>query len=170
MTKRSGRGADQPPVLKLSVTRRPGAPATPSRLALERAFDAAWRLVPRARRTDLRGKNTIALNLLVVSDREIAELNVAYLKIKGPTDVLSFPMGEIDPERRAYNLGEIVVSFQTAAREAAARKLPPDEELCRYCVHGFLHLLGYDDATVAQRKAMFAVQEKALTEVLSSEC
>jgi probable rRNA maturation factor len=134
----------------------------PSRATLARAFEAAWKLVPRARRPDPLGKGAIALDLLIVPDREISELNVAHLKVRGPTDVLSFPMGEVDPERKAYNLGEIVVSHETAAREAAARKLPRDEELCRYCVHGFLHLLGYEDTTAAQRKAMFVVQEKAL--------
>jgi probable rRNA maturation factor len=79
-----------------------------------------------------------------------------------PTDVLAFPMEEIDPEREAFHLGEIVVSFTTAQREAAARGISAEEELSRYCVHGFLHLLGYRDGKAAERKKLFAVQEKAL--------
>ena len=97
---------------------------------------------------------------MLVDDREIAAFNLSHLKHRGPTDVLSFPLGEFDPERRAYHLGEIVVSFETAHREAAARGLPYAEELSRYCVHGFLHLLGYTDDTEAQRREMFAIQEK----------
>jgi probable rRNA maturation factor len=71
-------------------------------------------------------------------------------------------MSEFDPERRAFNLGEIVVSFQTARREAAARGLPVTEELGRYCVHGFLHLLGYEDDKKSAREALFRIQEGAI--------
>ena len=92
----------------------------------------------------------------------MASLNAAHLKLRGPTDVLAFYMGEPDPERRAFNLGEIVVSYETAQREAAARCIPVEEELSRYCLHGFLHLLGYDDHSKRARAAMFRVQEQAL--------
>ncbi len=99
---------------------------------------------------------------MLVGDAEIAELNAQHMRHDGPTDVLTFPMGEPDFERKAYFLGEIVASHETAAREAAARGLDPREELARYCVHGFLHLLGYADGTPARRQAMEAVQERAL--------
>jgi len=72
-------------------------------------------------------------------------------------------MGEVDLERGAYHLGEIVVSFDTAVREAKTRGLTIENELSRYCVHGFLHLLGYDDQTPQQQKEMFQMQEKALS-------
>ena len=98
----------------------------------------------------------------IVGDARIASLNATHLKVHGPTDVLAFAMGELDPERRAFNCGEIVVSFETAQREAAARGIPVEEELSRYCLHGFLHLLGYDDNSKRAREAMFQVQEKAL--------
>jgi len=129
--------------------------------ALAHAFSAAWMLVPEGRRPELQ-KPRIALDIHAVSDAEIAPLNWKFMKHKGATDVLSFPLGDFDPARRAYHLGEIIVSYDTAKREALERKLTNEEEFTRYCVHGFLHLLGYDDATTAQRKAMFAVQEKAL--------
>jgi len=129
--------------------------------ALSHVFSAAWNLVPAERRPEL-SKPYIALDIHAVSDTEIAPLNWKFMKHKGPTDVLSFPLGDFDPARRAYHLGEIIVSYDTAKREAKERKLSCEEEFTRYCVHGFLHLLGYDDATTAQRKAMFTVQEKAL--------
>jgi probable rRNA maturation factor len=148
----------------ISLTPRDGAPDRPTEKDLQGAFTRAWLLVPPHRRPDVPAAylKRMAVDVLVVSDKEIAALNAAHLKHKGPTDVLSFPMGELDPERQAYSLGEIVVSFETAKREAIERRLEPDEELTRYCVHGFLHLLGYEDETKQQRDAMFAVQEGAL--------
>lgn len=150
--------------LVLSVTRRRGAPKEPSSDKLKKLFCRAWELVPQELLPDLPGHARVAVDVLVVADDEIAALNAAHLKERGPTDVISYTMGEIDPERGAYHLGEIVASHATAAREAEARGLPPDEELARYCVHGFLHLLGYEDETAAQRKAMFAIQEKTLAD------
>jgi probable rRNA maturation factor len=105
----------------------------------------------------------VAVDVLVMDDAEIARLNRSHRHEPGPTDVLAFPMGEPDLERRAFLLGEIAVSFETAAREAAARGLRRDEELARYVVHGFLHLLGYEDGTEAQRRALERVQERALS-------
>jgi probable rRNA maturation factor len=135
-----------------------------SRVALAKILAGAWEKVPADRRPPLPLARRIAVDLHVVSDETIAPLNLRFMRHTGPTDVLSFPLGEFDPERRALHAGEIVVSFETARREAAARGLPYEQEFARYCVHGFLHLLGYDDTTAAQRKAMFAVQEAALNE------
>jgi probable rRNA maturation factor len=153
---RAGRRA---PRLRLTVTRRPGAPSRPGRAALARLLNHAWRL---ARRPQFPDARALAVDVLVLDDAEIARLNQAHRHEAGPTDVLAFPMGEPDLERRAFLLGEIAVSFETAAREAAARGLRREEELARYIVHGFLHLLGYEDGTNAQRRALERVQERAL--------
>jgi probable rRNA maturation factor len=142
---------------------RPGAPAAPTLEQLTALFERAWAIVPPTRRPKLRGATKLAVDLHVIPDAEIAALNHSHMKHSGPTDVLSFPMGEVDPERGAFHLGEVVVSYETAQREAAARKLTYEEELARYCVHGFLHLLGYEDDTPAQRREMHGVQEKALS-------
>jgi len=145
--------------LDLNLPARSGIRITAK--SLTNAFSAAWRLVP-ASRLPVLEKQRVALDIHAVSDTEIAPLNWKFMKHKGATDVLSFPLGDFDPTRRAYHLGEIIISYDTALREACERGLSADEEFARYCVHGFLHLLGYDDATPALRKAMFAVQEKAL--------
>jgi probable rRNA maturation factor len=147
--------------VRVRRTLRPGAPDEPSVQTLARLFGAAWRLVPPDRRPRRRGRPwTVAI--VVMDDAEIAELNRAHLGRAGPTDVLAFPMGEYDPERRAWLLGEIAVSFETAAREAAARRLPREQELARYAVHGLLHLIGYADHTAARRRELERVQEAAL--------
>ncbi|HYF51288.1 MAG TPA: rRNA maturation RNase YbeY [Planctomycetota bacterium] len=140
-------------------------PRRPAKKDIEKLFLKTLALVPASRRPDIPAAflKKLAVDVIVVNDARIAQLNTAHMRHKGPTDVLSFPMGEIDPERRVFNLGEIVVSSETAKREAAERGLPFEEELSRYCVHGFLHLLGYDDDTRTQREEMFAIQEKALS-------
>jgi probable rRNA maturation factor len=158
---RATRAAAAPPI-KVMLTRRAGAPARPAGTELTKLFQRTWKLVPESRRADTLGQKRVAVDVLVIDDGEIAKLNVSHLKVRGPTDVLSFPMGEIDPERKAYHLGEVVVSYETARREAQSRKIPVEEELQRYCAHGFLHLLGYEDATHTQREEMFSIQEKAL--------
>jgi probable rRNA maturation factor len=84
------------------------------------------------------------------------------MRHRGPTDVLSFPMGDFDPERGAFFLGEIIVSHETAAREAQERGLTRENELARYAIHGLLHLLGYDDATPREAAAMARLQERLL--------
>lgn len=146
----------------VDVDWRPGAPETPTREELAALFERAWALTPSTRRPKLRGSTKLAVDVHVIGDAEIAALNREHLKHAGPTDVLSFPMGEADPERGAFHLGEIVASYETAQREAAARKITFEEELGRYCVHGFLHLLGYDDDTAPRRREMLGVQEKAV--------
>lgn len=141
-------------------------PVRPGRAQIARYLAATWQAISARRRPALQG-NAVTADVIVVTDAEIAELNAAHMRHSGPTDVLSFPMLEYDHERRAFHLGEVIVSLDTARREARERGLPPDEELARYMVHGFLHLLGYDDDTRAHAKEMEAIQEKILKTVRS---
>ncbi len=104
------------------------------------------------------GKREVSLSL--VEDAEIARMNQAWLQHEGPTDVISFLLAEEgDPDPL---LGEVVVSAETAAREAAERGIPVFEELARYAVHGTLHLLGYDDRTPEDHAEMHKRQEELL--------
>lgn len=85
------------------------------------------------------------LSLVITNDPDIAEMNQAYLNRVGPTNVLAFPMGE--GEMTGLNpglLGDVVVSVDTAWREAADNGLEPGEHFVRLIVHGLLHLLGHD--------------------------
>lgn len=100
------------------------------------------------------------LSLAVVDDPRMSELHERFSGIPGATDVLSFPLDDGPGEL----LGEVVVSSDTAAREAEERGLPFEEELQRYVVHGILHLFGYDDHEPAERERMHARQEALLSE------
>jgi len=90
------------------------------------------------------------LSLAIVDSEEITELNRRFLGREEPTDVLSFPM--LDDNLDLF--GEVVVCADVAAQEAAKREISFDSELALYAVHGFLHLVGFDDQTPAQRARM----------------
>jgi len=150
-----------PAGFKLSLQCRSGAPRKPSRAAWTALFEHAWQHVP-AKCRKAAGSDSPAVDLHLIGDNEIAELNFAHMRHRGATDVLSFPMGEFDPERGAFFLGEIIVSHETAVREARLRGLTTENELARYAVHGFLHLLGYDDSTKTEAAAMSKLQERIL--------
>ncbi|MBL4849352.1 MAG: rRNA maturation RNase YbeY [Planctomycetes bacterium] len=112
------------------------------------------------------GQPHAELSVTLVDDARIAQLHLEYMQIPGPTDVISFPLG--DPEDPIPILGEVVVSVDTAAREAAERGLSLKEELLRYVVHGTLHLFGYDDHEPEERERMHARQEELLAESLAA--
>ena len=85
------------------------------------------------------------LSILIVDDAQMAELNMAYLNHTGPTNVISFPMQEgqfsdITPGL----LGDVVISADTADREADEAGMELTERFNQLLVHGILHLVGYD--------------------------
>lgn len=84
--------------------------------------------------------------LVLVDDARIQELNRDFRGYDRPTDVLSFPAGETPPDAEPY-LGDIVISVETAGRQARRRSDSLQRELRVLALHGFLHLLGYDHET-----------------------
>lgn len=102
-----------------------------------------------------------ALSVVVVDDATIHDVNRRFLDHDYPTDVIAFDLGDDDPGVD----GEVVVSWDTARREAGERGIKAGSELLLYCVHGTLHLLGYDDKEPAQRERMHARQRELLAEL-----
>lgn len=107
------------------------------------------------------------LALVFVDDRRIARLNARYLGHCGPTDVLAF--GSTSQSHRLQRgaprwLGDIVISTQTAQRQAPHWRRRVGEELAEYVIHGVLHLAGYDDATATGRRRMERRQEALLVQ------
>lgn len=90
----------------------------------------------------------VEVTLVFVDDERIRGLNRDYRGVDHPTDVLSFPMHEEEPaapdEPPVLLLGDIVISLETAARQAAAEGHDLAREVVCLAVHGALHLLGYD--------------------------
>jgi probable rRNA maturation factor len=92
-----------------------------------------------------------------VDDAAIARLNADYRGTPRPTDVLSFSQIEGAGPEGGHLLGDVVISVETARRQARERGRPLDEEVAALLVHGVLHLLGYDhERSAAGARAMFA--------------
>ena len=107
------------------------------------------------------GPQRTQLSIAVVDDPTIHELNRRYLEHDYPTDVLSFVL-ESDEQ---FLDGEVIVSAETAQREAPAYRNTPQDELLLYVIHGVLHLVGFDDQTLEQRRRMEEEQRRVLAEV-----
>ncbi|NIS63189.1 MAG: rRNA maturation RNase YbeY [Proteobacteria bacterium] len=100
------------------------------------------------------------ISLLFVDDRQITTLNEQYFKRSRPTNVISFPMAqgefsEISPQL----FGDVVISVETAMREARKSGLRFEEEVTRLLIHGILHLMGYDHIGRG-RQEMQGVQDR----------
>lgn len=92
-----------------------------------------------------------AVEATFVSDAAIAKVHAEFLGDATATDVITFAHGEI------------LISAETAAREASARGEPLERELLRYLVHGLLHLNGHEDQLPGRAAAMWAAQEAVVT-------
>lgn len=102
------------------------------------------------------------MTLAVSDDAQLHALNRQFLEIDAPTDVLSFPSGEIDPDTEALYLGDVIISYPRALAQAAAGGHAVEDELQLLAVHGALHLLGHDHAGEDEKAAMWALQTRAL--------
>jgi probable rRNA maturation factor len=102
------------------------------------------------------------LTIVISTDAQLQELNRQYLGVDAPTDVLSFPVGEVDPESEALYLGDILISYPRALAQAEAAGQPVQAELRLLVVHGTLHLLGYDHAEEDEKALMWKAQDEIL--------
>ena len=106
------------------------------------------------------------LSILFTSDEEIAHLNSKYLGRQGPTNVIAFPMSPHTKEEPVSPLlGDVVVSVDTACREAEASGETLMEAVGRLLIHGLLHLLGYDHEISEQQAKEMEAQEKRLMKI-----
>ncbi len=111
------------------------------------------------------------VSVSLVNDKEIHALNKEYRNIDRPTDVLSFPLGENgiydeDPDTSAYLLGDIVISFETALKQAKIYGHSLEREVGFLTVHSMLHLLGYDhEESSLQERIMREKEEAILSEL-----
>jgi len=111
----------------------------------------------------LRGWTDAEISVAVVDSWTIRQLNREYLKHDYATDVLSFLF--LRAPRKRKLIGEIVVCAEVAAKLAARQKWKWHDELLLYVVHGALHLVGYNDKTLPQRRRMQSAESKILTEL-----
>jgi probable rRNA maturation factor len=105
------------------------------------------------------------LTILLTDDEEVASLNKKYLDKASPTDVLSFPAGEIDPENGRLYLGDVIISLPRALEQAASQGHEPEAEVQLLVVHGILHLLGFDHVDPLEKARMWRLQAEILTDL-----
>jgi len=104
----------------------------------------------------------VELTIVLSNDVQLRELNLQWMGINAPTDVLSFPSDETDPETGSRYLGDVLISVETAARQAARSGHPVEAEVQLLTIHGILHLLGHDHAEAEEKARMWAAQAESL--------
>jgi probable rRNA maturation factor len=108
------------------------------------------------------GRRRSTATLVFTDDVEIRRLNRDYRHHDRATDVLSFHLqelaGEGDPAGDGIELGDIVISVETAKRRAPGGRLLP--ELERLAIHGLCHLFGHDHKRAGEKKVMFALERR----------
>lgn len=157
MTARVRKKTNSPPAVALEIVRtsdlwraEPRAAAT-----VRRAVAAAAKACGRAPRN-------AALTLALADDSTVQALNREWRGRDAPTNVLSFPAAAAAaPDTPAF-LGDIVLAYETVAREAAEQGKPLVDHLAHLAVHGFLHLVGFDHATDAEAEVMEGLESQIL--------
>jgi len=104
------------------------------------------------------------LAIVLSDDSSIRTLNRDWRGKNAPTNVLSFPAAAAPGKARSASLyiGDIVIAYQTVAREAVAEDKPFNHHLAHLAVHGYLHLLGYDHDNDREAQAMERLERKIL--------
>lgn len=139
-------------------------------MSVDVANETQWRIEPK-QFSDLgawvldqmRVSPDAELSLTFINPEAIAALHERWMGLKGPTDVMSFPMDQLRPGDAGHVspagiLGDIVICPDVAARQAQAAGHSVIEEMILLTCHGILHLLGFDHSTHDEEKRMFALQ------------
>jgi len=114
------------------------------------------------------------LSIKLVDTETMSDYHVQWMDIEGPTDVMSFPMDELEPGTQSAPapegmLGDILLCPAVAITQAQAAGHSTVEELLLLTTHGILHLLGYDHQEPEEEKEMFALQRHLLLTFLASK-
>ena len=145
---------EEEPPYQITITRVTGDQPV-AEAPLRNAVEAALR------RHD---KTAARISVALVDDAVMTRLNRAYLGRDSTTDVLAFDLSE-DPGDGARVEGELVLSVDTAAREAADRGHGVEAELALYAAHGVLHLLGYKDGQEDMAARMHEMEDEILSSI-----
>lgn len=99
------------------------------------------------------------LEINIITQKDILEINKSYLKHNFTTDIITFNYSDLFNELD----GEIFISIDDAFTNSKKFKVSLSDELVRLVIHGVLHLLGYDDQTLADKKVMKKLENKLLS-------
>ena len=132
---------------------------------IESKSDFPKTLLERAARAALTHQKRSAdsnLSIVLTDDKRLRQLNRDYLGIDAPTDVLSFPASESDPDTGSPYLGDILISIPRAKAQAKAAGHPLESEAQLLVAHGVLHLLGHDHVKPREKAKMWKAQAEIL--------
>ena len=137
------------------------AGAWPDEVSLRAMVDRA---VPAAlAEAEVEEGQSAELSLVFTDDAAIRTLNAEWRGKDKPTNVLSFPAFPVAPgDPLPPMLGDIVLAYETVAREAAEENKPLENHITHLIIHGLLHLLGYDHETDEEAEEMEALERRAL--------
>jgi len=113
---------------------------------------------------ECRPERNLDVAVLLTDLEDMRRINRDYRQHDKPTNVLSFPGGELSglPAEAALLLGDIVFCPEVITREAREQNKPVDRHWCHLCVHGALHLAGYDHIEAAEAERMEAIERRLL--------
>ncbi len=152
----------------------PAAPSSPA-IAVDIALEAEawggegrWRpLIERAvaavaARPEPIVPEAAELSLVLADDARVRDLNRQWRGKDQPTNVLSFPASDADDEEPGPLLGDVVLAYETCAREAAEDGKPIEDHVTHLVVHGLLHLFGWDHESDDEAEEMEALETEIL--------
>jgi probable rRNA maturation factor len=134
-------------------------------ITIESKYDFPAALIEKAVRAALKHQKEsprVNLSIVLTDNRRLRQLNRDYLGIDAPTDVLSFPASESDPETGAPYMGDILISIPYARKGAKQAGNSLEAEVQLLVVHGVLHLLGHDHAKPREKARMWKAQREIL--------
>jgi probable rRNA maturation factor len=105
------------------------------------------------------------ITIAIEDDNQLQSLNQQFLGINAPTDVLSFPSEEVDPDTGNLYLGDIIISLPRATQQAQIAGHPVENELQLLVIHGMLHLFGFDHETPEAKNEMWSIQARFLDQL-----
>jgi probable rRNA maturation factor len=155
----------QAPIRKRTRTKNPPQIEVIVRSARWRKRPTAKTIVKKAVLAAAKAVSTRPTELAIVlsDDSAIRTLNRDWRGKNAPTNVLSFPAAQPGKSRSAPPyIGDIVIAYQTVAREAVAESKPFNHHLAHLAIHGFLHLLGYDHENDRDAQKMEQLERKIL--------
>lgn len=161
ITKRTPRGAPDKTRLEVEVVNVARAPV--ARAFVRSVLEHAAQLPEAAARLP---DSPAGVAVRLTGDRELRRLNRMFAGIDSPTDVLSFGGHERGGSKEitefTHHLGDIAISWPIVVRQADEFHQPAETELALLCVHGLLHLLGWDHASTPSRREMTRLTRAAL--------
>jgi probable rRNA maturation factor len=103
------------------------------------------------------------VTIVFTDDEQVHKLNLQFRGVDSTTDVLAFPVGQVDPDTNALYLGDVMISVPQARAGSKNNQTTISDELQLLVVHGVLHLLGFDHIEDDDRVTMQTAQDEILT-------